>query len=410
MTQVLYLSYDGMTDPLGQSQVIPYLKGIAQKGYQITLISFEKEENQSRSSFIKELLNKANIQWVPLTYTKRPPVLSTLWDIFQLKKTAKKLHRKHQFQIVHCRSYITALVGLGMKRKYGVKFVFDMRGFWADERLDGNIWDIRKPVFKTVYNFFKKKEIQFLQEADYTVSLTHQGKDEIASWPQFRQSNLRIKVIPCCVDRKLFDKNKVEEAEVAQWRTKLQLRPENFILSYLGSIGTWYMLPEMLSFFKKLLKEKPEAIFLFITADDPEMIKAQAKQQGIDEKYLRITRVNREEVPAALSLSNLSVFFIKPAYSKKASSPTKQGELMSMGVPVICNAGVGDTDFIVNKYQSGWVTTEFSEREFERIILQLNQLNGFDNTQLQAGADDYFALSKGISSYLEVYQKVLNSV
>ncbi len=30
---ILYISYDGMTDPLGQSQVLPYLKGLAKKGY-----------------------------------------------------------------------------------------------------------------------------------------------------------------------------------------------------------------------------------------------------------------------------------------------------------------------------------------------------------------------------------------
>ena len=42
--KVLYISYDGMTDPLGQSQVLPYLEGLAKKNYAITLISFEKEE------------------------------------------------------------------------------------------------------------------------------------------------------------------------------------------------------------------------------------------------------------------------------------------------------------------------------------------------------------------------------
>ena len=40
----LYLSYDGMTDPLGQSQVLPYIIGLQQKGIAFTLISFEKIE------------------------------------------------------------------------------------------------------------------------------------------------------------------------------------------------------------------------------------------------------------------------------------------------------------------------------------------------------------------------------
>ena len=58
-------------------------------------------------------------------------------------------------------------------------------------------------------------------------------------------------------------------------------------------------------------------------------------------------------MPVLLSLSTLSLFFIKPAYSKKASSPTKMGELMSMGIPFITNSGVGDIDLLVNEYKVG---------------------------------------------------------
>ena len=41
-TRVLYLSYDGALEPLGQSQVVPYLVGLAARGAAITLVSFEK--------------------------------------------------------------------------------------------------------------------------------------------------------------------------------------------------------------------------------------------------------------------------------------------------------------------------------------------------------------------------------
>ena len=44
MMKVLYISYDGMTDPLGQSQVLPYLCGLSKSGYQFTILSFEKKQ------------------------------------------------------------------------------------------------------------------------------------------------------------------------------------------------------------------------------------------------------------------------------------------------------------------------------------------------------------------------------
>ena len=49
LKKVLYLSYTGMTDPLGQSQVLAYLKKLSQTGhYQFTVISFEKQEAFNR--------------------------------------------------------------------------------------------------------------------------------------------------------------------------------------------------------------------------------------------------------------------------------------------------------------------------------------------------------------------------
>ena len=41
MTKILYLSYDGMTDPLGQSQVLPYLTNL-DNDREIHIISCEK--------------------------------------------------------------------------------------------------------------------------------------------------------------------------------------------------------------------------------------------------------------------------------------------------------------------------------------------------------------------------------
>ena len=47
MFSILYISYDGMLEPLGQSQVLAYLKRVAH-GRRIHLISFEKSEDWAR--------------------------------------------------------------------------------------------------------------------------------------------------------------------------------------------------------------------------------------------------------------------------------------------------------------------------------------------------------------------------
>ena len=77
--QILYISYDGLTDPLGQSQVLPYLFGLADNGYNITIISAEKPEKFTlKKDEIARLVVEHNIDWHPISYTKHPPILSTM--------------------------------------------------------------------------------------------------------------------------------------------------------------------------------------------------------------------------------------------------------------------------------------------------------------------------------------------
>ena len=57
-----------------------------------------------------------------------------------------------------------------------------MRGFYADERVDGKIWDINNLIYNLIYKFFKRKEKQFLIKSSHTISLTLSEKKEIESW------------------------------------------------------------------------------------------------------------------------------------------------------------------------------------------------------------------------------------
>ena len=400
---ILYLAYDGMTDPLGQSQVIPYLIGLTKKGYRFTIISFEKKNEQRQVAKISRLLTAHKIAWQPLPYTKTPPILSTVWNMLNLYATVAKLHKRHSFKIVHCRSIITAIIGLYLKKKYGIKFIFDMRGFWADERVDGKLWNVNNPIYRAIYTFFKDKEKKCLKNADHIISLTHHGKREIVRW---RATQQPITVIPCCVDTALFDASTTTNLLRATHKQALRISSDSFVLGYLGGIGTWYMLNEMLDFFKVFLTFKQNAIFLFITPEPEKTILVKAKARGIAEKHIRITKVQRELVPQYLSLFDCSIFFILPAYSKKASSPTKQAELMSMQIPVICNTNVGDTDTIVKKYKSGVLVNAFNDAAYYTAIKSYFNII-FDGNQLRSGAIDYFSLAGGIDKYASIYAQLV---
>lgn len=397
-----------MTDPLGQSQVIPYLIGLTKKGYSFTLISCEKEENFAKNKdLIQSILDENKIEWQPISYTKKPPILSTVYDVNRIKKLAFSLHQAKDFKIVHCRSYIAAMIGLQMKKKFQTKFIFDMRGFWADERVDGKLWNLKNPVYKTVYNYFKKKEKLFLENADYTVSLTYNAKDEMHTWKHISNNPVKIEVIPCCADLDLFDKNNVDQQKIIDLKTELQIQENDFILMYLGSIGTWYMLDEMMQFFADLKKQKQNAKFLFVTKDEHERILNTAEKHNVKNSMI-IRAGNRNEIPALISICDYSIFFILPSYSKRASSPTKQGELMAMGKPIICNSHVGDTDFIVNKYNSGFVVKDVFTTDFSEDV-NFSLIKKYNTEQITSGAKNYFSLENGVEKYAEVYSTVLET-
>jgi glycosyltransferase involved in cell wall biosynthesis len=308
--------------------------------------------------------------------------------------------------LLHCRSYLTSLVGLWSKRKFGTKFIFDMRGFWADERVEGGLWNLKNPLFRTIYRFFKKKEQQFFSEADYTISLTHSGAKQIQAHVMKGKAVAPIQVIPCCVDLNLFDASKLSSQLIAQKRKELEILQGATVLSYIGSTGTWYMLEEMLLFFKVWLNAVPQSIFLFITPDDPSHILEIAKSIFLPQETIRIIKGKRNEMPLLTSCSDYSIFFIKPSFSKQASSPTKQGEIMALGKPIICNDNVGDTGFVINQYNAGVVVSQFSEEAYKKKIKELKQ-KSFNACGIRNGAEEFYSLTKGVDRYEEVYRQLL---
>ena len=390
---VLYISYDGLTDTLGQSQILPYVVGLSKKGYKFTILSAEKKDKfELRSETISKICKENNIDWKYIFYTKKPPIISSILDLRRMTKMAYKLHRTINFSLVHSRSYMGSIVALNLKRRSKSKlaFVFDMRGFFPDERVDGGTWDLKKWQYKQVYYFFKRKETEFLSEADVVISLTHAGK-------QIMQKNWgveqNITVIPCATDIDLFKPLEVSKNKA-------------LTIGYLGSLGTWYMLPEMLSFYKVVLEKYPNAIFSILTPDSTVQVIEEAQKQDISTDNITVRFAKREELPKLLSTFDIGLFFIKPSFSKQASSPVKQGELMSMGIPVITNSGVGDTDEIINKYQSGILINQFTQTEFRKAVDKIEDMLSWGKSDLRKGAIDYFSLEKGIEQYRKIYEKL----
>jgi len=252
----------------------------------------------------------------------------------------------------------------------------------------------------------KGKNQRQQKKNDGIVCLTNAAEKIIRQWPGV-DKNVPLQVIPCSVDLNLFDPAGISLQRKELLRADLKLKETDIVISYLGSIGGWYLTNEMMQFCKMLQENIPEVKFLFISPHRHEEIITSANQFGLNSNNIITQKASRNQVPVLLSLSSYSVFFIKPCYSKQSSSPTKHGEIMAMGIPVITNAGVGDVKEIVERYNSGYVINDFSENSYKALVVKINNGVPFNKNNIRNGAKEVYALENAIESYKKIYRAIL---
>jgi len=402
LKKILYISYDGMTDPLGQSQVIPYLQGLTKQGIEFSLISFEKKEKfRERGEMIRSLLDISGIKWYPQTFTSNPPIVSKLFDLWRMKKAAVNLHKENQFDLIHCRSYVAIQAGLQLKKKFQIPVLFDMRGFWVDEKKEagGLLW-------KILYKVYKNKERIFLADSDAIISLTAAAKKEILSWGLDKVTADKIAVIPCCTDLALFSPSVPDDNERITVSREIEAENRYPIISYLGSLGPQYSIKEMLYFFSRVKIKHPLAKFIFFTKDNPELVLKYVEQfPEIRNTDIHFRFVERNKVPAYLSASDYSIFFYYPSYSRLACSPTKYAELLGMNIPVICNE-IGDISKPVVAGDCQIVLKDLSEKSLATAAEKIGNKDTKKEYKTRDYAIEHYSLDTGINSYFKVYKKL----
>ena len=391
---VLYLSYDGMLEPLGQSQVLAYLERLA-ADHRIHLVSFEKPADladRARLAAMRARVAAAGIAWYPLRYHKRPSALATAWDIAAGTALGGWLVWRHRLSIVHARSYVAAVMALVLKRLSTTRFVFDMRGFWADERVDGDLW----PRGGRMYRIAKGFERRFLLAADHVVSLTHAAVREMRHFDYLAARQPRFTVIPTCADLDRF------------CPPRQSLRHDGFVLGYVGSVGTWYLFDQVVAAFARLRSVRPDARLLVVNRGEHDFIRAALRRADVPDLFVELTSAEHGQVPALIARMDAGVFFIRQAFSKQASAPTKLAEFLGCGVPCLANAGVGDMAQVLRDEQVGVALDDFSEEALERGLDALQALVADPNTSARcvAAAQRHFSLTEGVARYRAVWNSL----
>ena len=406
--RVLFISYNGMLDPLGQSQVIPYLRELATRGVRFTLLSFERPkafepEGIRQCEQLRERLKSQGIEWHWLRYHQRPSIPATIYDVFAGYRKAAKLVKRNRIEMVHARGHIPATIALGLKKRFGTKMIFDLRGLMAEEYVDAEHW--REGGIP--YRLTKATERRILASTDAIVTLTERIWPIIREWEGLRGRSVHHEVIPCCVDLSLF---KFSEEERARRRAELGLG-NRFTMVYSGSLDGWYLTEKMADFFASFLQHRGDAHLLWLTTGSHDRVRDLMRSRNVENGNFSVLSIASASVPSYLAAADAGLAFIKRCVSKIASSPTKNGEYLACGLPLIINAGVGDSDSLINDWKAGVLIENFTEEEFAAAGRSIEHIVAGPEVRksARAVAEQLFDLSAiGAERYARLYEKVLS--
>jgi glycosyltransferase involved in cell wall biosynthesis len=276
---------------------------------------------------------------------------------------------------VHVRSYVPALMAMNARPAHDRRLLFDIRGFWADERIEGGIW----PQSGWLYRLAKRWERRFFERADAIVTLTQASVPQIRAWVGER--DVPIEVIPTCVDPSPF----LSSAR----------HPDGPRLVWSGSIGTWYRLD-----IAQRLAEVSGMPFIVLTRQ------VDAAKEALNGGAAEIRTVPGGRMAEALHAGDIGLCLYVDTFSRAATAPTRAAEFLAAGMPVAVTPGVGDLVALAAGNAVGVEIAEDDDASLADAAERLKTLAADDSAVARCRelACRHFDVHTGVQRYAALYR------
>ena len=396
--QILYLTRNGLLEPLGQSQIWPYLRGLSSH-YRITLITFEKPDAYRNPLDIKSMHQQCNIRgihWIPLRFHQYPRPWAPAFSIIQLAALALlQWCRSCPPQLVHVRSYVPAAIALLLNRLTGVSFIFDMRALWPEELITAGHLQRGSLLHRLIITL----ERSCLKDSSAVVLLTRAAEVYLRDRYPRELASQRLAVIPTCADLKRFQ--------------LVEPIPSKPII--IGCIGTllsgWFLIDWLRAFFEAYAQADLTARFEIISMDPRDSIINALRPSASLANRLQIRSATPVEMPVILQKHSASVMFYSGgSTSELGRSPTRMAEVLGTGRPVVANPGVGDVEQVIITHRVGVLARSSDATEMNSCVAELMVLLEDPNlgNRCRRTAEQLFSLESGISAYYKLYSEILS--
>jgi glycosyltransferase involved in cell wall biosynthesis len=274
--------------------------------------------------------------------------------------------------------------------------LFDIRGVLADEYVDMGNWR-RGSV---PYRLTSAVQRAGIERAEGLVVLTHAVRRVL-----FAPDDPRVEVIPCCVDVEAVERARPRRGEL---RAALGLE-DRTVLLYVGKLGGWYLQREMVDFYARARRHVRNLHLLVLTQSDRALIDEELHRLGIGAKDCTVLSVPAAEVPGHLAAADAAMAFIRRTPSKVSSSPTKIGEYLAAGLPVVTGGGIGDVDAILGRHAIGVVLDDFAPEALDEGAERLAGVIGdtpHAERARRCAAEELSLHAVGIPAYARLYERL----
>jgi glycosyltransferase involved in cell wall biosynthesis len=391
-----------MTEPLGHSQVLPYVEGLARAGFQMDIVAFEPlGATADEIGEIEERLRDSGIGYY---WSRRSASHAFAVKLLEAGGALLRLlgrGPRARPRIVHARSYLpSAVAHVAAAISPGTRFLFDVRGLLGEEYVDAGHWSAGSYRYKLLKRF----ERRLFARADGVVVLTERHRRHLRDETHLVPEETPMEVIPSCVDVTRFSPS--AEAR-SRWREALGAG-SRFVLVYSGTLGAWYREEEMARFYAALRRRRPSRLALY-THSPTDRFEAALAKASVPREEVVARRVAPGEMPAALAAADAAVSFITPCFSKLGSSPTKVAEYLAMGLPTVLNRGIGDSDQLIDEVpavvDAGGLEPEDIERAAERLAAA--DVAALRESARRAAVSRFSIDGVGIPRYLRMYERLV---
>jgi glycosyltransferase involved in cell wall biosynthesis len=390
MKKIIYISYTGLLEPLGRSQVLNLLNKIG-GSCKIKLYTFEKivPGEIEEINVIKKKEIRDHIQWKVLKYHRSPRLLATIYDILNCTIKILSTGKKEQISLLHARGHISAIIAMIIFKIRGTPFIFDMRGLWPDQMVNAGRLNENGIIYRTL----KKIEFQIL----VTCTKLEVNTNALLNYLDMKHPEISLKekthVFPSYVDLDHFKPN-----------SKIS-KSKYFHVGIVGTVTGWANLTGMLEFFSVVRDQNNKSKLTIVTQDDPELIYKEVRLKSIKRQNINVIDAEYNDVPALMNTMDVGIFLYHDHLSEISRAPTKMGEFLACGVPCIGSACTGDVKFILESENVGVSLSAYRKKDYLEAYARIKSIltDSELKNRCRDVAEKYFSIEKNKNNITNIY-------